>query len=230
VTAPAELLNWWQRGEQHLGTALGRLTDEEFGAPSLLPAWSRAQLLAHLARNADALVNLLGWARTEVETPMYPSPEARDSGIAETAALPPPALRDEVLSATRRLADAVAEMPGPAWSAEVRTPQGHTVPASFVPWMRCREVWVHAVDLDAGVGFADIPDAVLAALADDVFRTWSNREQLPDAAVFAGGREWGTGALAVAGSLPDVVAWLTGRSSGQDLEADGALPTLAGWL
>jgi maleylpyruvate isomerase len=230
MTAPTELLDWWERGEQRLGTALGRLTDEEFPAPSLLPDWSRAQLLAHLARNADALVNLLSWARTGVETPMYPSPGARDAAIAETATLPPAELREEVLDATRRLAGAVAEMPDPAWSVQVRTPQGHTVPASFVPWMRSREVWVHSVDLDAGIGFADIPDDVLAALADDVFRMWDARDQVPDVAVFAGDREWGTGALAVAGPLPEVVAWLTGRSPGTGLAADGPLPTPAVWL
>jgi maleylpyruvate isomerase len=230
MTAPTELLDWWERGEQHVGTALGRLTDEEFPSPSLLPGWSRAQLLAHLARNADGLINLLSWARTGVETPMYASPEARDAGIAETAALPPPELRGEVLDATRRLAATVAEMTSAAWSVQVRTPQGHTVPASFVPWMRSREVWVHSVDLDAGIGFADIPDDVLGALADDVFRAWDARDQVPDVAVFAADREWGTGALAVAGPLPEVVAWLTGRSPGTVLAADGPLPTLPVWL
>jgi maleylpyruvate isomerase len=230
VSAPAELLDWWERGELHLGTALGRLTDEEFGAASLLPGWSRAQLLAHVARNADALVNLLGWARTGVKTPMYPSPEARDELIALTAARPPAELRNDVLSATRRLAGAVREMPDPAWSVEVRTAQGRTVPAAAVPWMRCREVWVHAVDLDAGVDFSDVPDDVLAALADDVFRMWDARQQVPDIAVFAGDREWGSGALAVAGTLPAVVAWLTGRSTGEGLQADGPLPALEVWL
>jgi maleylpyruvate isomerase len=230
MTAPAEMLDWWERGEQHLGTALGRLTDEEFDGPTLLPGWDRSHLLGHLARNADALVNLLTWARTGVETPMYPSPEARDAGIAETATLPPAALREEVLSATRRLAAAVRQLPEPAWSAEVRTMQGRTVPASFVPWMRSREVWVHAIDLDAGIGFADVPDDVLAALADDVFRMWDSRDHVPDVVVFAGDREWGTGSLAVAGTLPAAVAWLTGRSTGQDLQADGPLPALERWL
>ncbi|WP_448616294.1 maleylpyruvate isomerase family mycothiol-dependent enzyme [Modestobacter sp. URMC 112] len=230
MSAPTEVLGWWADGEQHLGTALGRLTDEELAAPSLLPGWSRQQLLAHLARNADALVNLLDWARTGVETPMYPSPEARDAGIAETAALPPARLRGEVLAATGRLAQAVHGLPDEAWTAQVRTAQGRMVPATEVPWMRCREVWVHAVDLDAGVGFADVPDDVLAALVDDVFRMWDRRDQVPDVAVFAGDREWGTGALAVAGPLPEVTAWLTGRSAGTGLEADGPLPALAAWL
>lgn len=220
----------WEQGERHLATALGRLTNEEFDGPSLLPGWTRQHLLAHVARNADALVNLLTWARTGVETPMYPSPEAREAGIAETAALPPTQLRDEVLAATGRLVQAVRSVPEQAWAAEVRTAQGRMVPASEVPWMRCREVWVHAVDLDAGIEFADIPAEVLAALADDVFRMWDRRDQVPDVVVFAGDREWGTGALAVAGPLPAVIAWLTGRSTGEELTADGPVPTLPAWL
>ena len=228
--APTEVLGWWADGEQHLGTALGRLTDEEFDTPSLLPGWSRHRLLAHVARNADALVNLLTWARTGVETPMYASPDAREAGITEAAALPPAQLRGEVLAATGRLATAMRELPDEAWTAQVRTAQGRMVPASEVPWMRCREVWVHAVDLDAGIGFADIPEDVLAALVDDVFRMWDRRDQVPDVAVFAGDREWGTGSLAVAGPLPEVTSWLTGRSTGAGLSADGPLPALAAWL
>jgi maleylpyruvate isomerase len=183
-----------------------------------------------VARNADALVNLLTWARTGVETPMYASPEAREAGIAEAAQLGPAELRAEVLAATGRLAEAMRSVPADAWSAQVRTAQGRMVPAREVPWMRSREVWVHAVDLDAGVGFADVPEDVLAALVDDVFRMWDRRDQVPDVAVFAGDREWGTGALAVAGTLPAVAAWLTGRSDGAGLEADGPLPALAAWL
>jgi maleylpyruvate isomerase len=161
---------------------------------------------------------------------MYPSTGAREAQIEETAGLPDDALRAEVLAATERLAGAVLTLPVEAWSAPVRTAQGREVPAAEVPWMRCREVWVHAVDLDAGGSFADIPEDVLAALVDDVFRRWDARDQVPDVAVFAGDREWGTGALAVAGTLPAVTAWLTGRSSGAGLQADGPLPELAPWL
>ena len=229
MTAPTEQLDWWRQGEEHLGTALGRLTDEELDGPSLLPGWTRAHVLAHLARSADALVNLLTWARTGVETPAYPSAEARDAQIAETAALPPAALRGAVLAATQRLAGAVQDLPEQAWSAQVRTRQGHDLTAAELPWLRAREVWVHSVDLDAGIGFADLPDDVLAAVVDDVFRQWDARDAVPDVALFAGDREWGTGALAVAGTLPAVTAWITGRSDGADLQADGPLPTLAPW-
>ena len=81
---------------------MGRLTDQEFDRPSLLPGWDRRHVVAHVARNADALVNLMTWARTGEETPMYPSVEARDAGIAEAAALDPPALRTELKGGTNR--------------------------------------------------------------------------------------------------------------------------------
>jgi maleylpyruvate isomerase len=230
TTVPAEVLDWWRTGERMLATALGRLTDEEFAAPSLLPGWSRSHVLGHVAGNADALVNLLTWARTGAETPMYASPEERDARIEEVSTLAPDQLRTAVLAATQRLADAVRSTPAEAWSAEVRAFSGRPVPAAEVPWMRCREVYVHAVDLAVGIGFGDLPEDVLAALVDDVFRMWDVRDEVPDVALFAGDREWGTGALAVAGTLPAVTAWVTGRSTGQDLQADGALPTLTPWL
>ena len=229
MTPPATL-GWWVDGERALGTALGRLTDDEFAGPSLLPGWSRGTVLAHVARNADALVNLLTWARSGEETPMYASPEARDAGIAEAAALPPAELRTEVLAATGRLGAAVRALPEEAWSAEVRTAQGRTVPASEVPWMRCREVWVHAIDLDAGVEWEDVPEDVLTALVDDVFRMWQRRGDVPDLTVFCGPRTWGEGAAAVSGALPDVAGWVTGRSPGAPLEADSGLPRLPAWL
>ena len=58
-----------------------RLTDTQIDGPSALPGWNRATLLTHLARNADALGNLLTWARTGVETPMYADPSSRAADI-----------------------------------------------------------------------------------------------------------------------------------------------------
>jgi maleylpyruvate isomerase len=227
---PAEAIDRWERGEQHLATALGRLVEEEFDGPSLLPGWNRRHVLAHLARNADAMVNLLTWARTGTETPAYSSDEVRDAQIEETAARTPEELRADVLGGTARLADAVRKMPPHAWAATVRARQGHEIAATDVIWMRCRECYVHSIDLDSGVEWREVPDDVLAGIADEVFRSWDRTDRVPDVVVFAGDREWGTGALAVSGSLPDVVAWLTGRSTGSGLKADGPLPTLPAWL
>jgi maleylpyruvate isomerase len=227
---PAEAIRRWKQAEAHLGTAIGRLVEEDYDGPSLLPGWNRRHVLAHLARNADAMVNLLTWARTGVETPAYASNEARDAGIAETAKLDPRELEADVLGGIARLNAAVKAMPPHAWTAQLRARQGHAISAADVIWMRCREAYVHSVDLNSGVLFSDIPAAVLAGIVDEVFRAWDRTDRVPDVVLFAGDREWGTGSVAVSGSLADVAAWLTGRSTGDGLRADGDLPTLPAWL
>ena len=230
AAVPTEMIGWWEHGEEALATAVGRLVDEDFPAPSLLPGWTRAHVIAHVVRNADAIGNLLTWARTGVETPMYPSQEARDRGIEETARRSPDELRGDVVAAAAQLAGTVRDLPAQAWAATVRTNRGREVTGADVIWMRCWEVWVHAVDLDSGVGFADLPGEVLAGVVDEVFLAWATRDETPDLVVFAGDREWGSGSLAVAGSLPEVAEWLTGRGDGAGLKADGPLPQLPRWL
>jgi Mycothiol maleylpyruvate isomerase N-terminal domain len=61
-----------------------------------------------------------------------------------------------------------AGLPADAWTHEIVTAQGRSVPASEAPWMRSREVMVHAVDLDAGLTLADLPSDFLAALGTDI--------------------------------------------------------------
>ena len=110
-------------GRRRLAVAgvVDRLTDDDLAADSNLPDWSRAHVVAHLARNADALVNLLTWARTGVETPMYPSREVRNAGIAATAALPPAELRSDYVAACTRLGHAIETMPVDAWPESCAT-------------------------------------------------------------------------------------------------------------
>ena len=227
---PSAVLRWWEDGERFLAGALDRLAGQDLDHPSLLPGWPRRTVVAHVARNADALDNLLTWARTGDETPMYASPEARDAAIAQTAGQPDAELLADCRAAAQRLAAAVRELPEPAWAAEVRTAQGRIVPASEVPWMRCREVWVHTVDLDAGVGFGDISDDVLIALLDDITRTWHRRGETPDVRLSTGARTWGTGPVTVTGDVSRLTAWVSGRSSASGLMADGTPPELPRWL
>ena len=88
MTLPAwdTLAGWAGQGQRAVEQAAARLEPAQVTEPSRLPGWTRGHVLSHLARNADALVNLLTWARTGVETVMYASAEARDEEIAETAA------------------------------------------------------------------------------------------------------------------------------------------------
>src|SRR3954453_20372311 len=129
-------LGWWADGERTVAGLVEHLSDDDLARPSALPDWSRAHVVAHLARNADALVNLLTWARTGVETPMYPAREARNVGIEATAGQPPAELRADYAAACARFADAVDGLPDSAWTATLHNAQGREIPATDVPWMR----------------------------------------------------------------------------------------------
>ena len=220
---------WWTAGERAVGRLVDRMPDDDLAAPSALPDWSRAHVVAHLARNADALVNLLAWARTGVETPMYPSREARDAGIEATAALSPADLRADYAAACARLAEAVENTPADAWDATLRNMQGREIPAREVPWMRAKEVWVHGVDLDAGLAFADLPADFCAALVDDVLGLFAARDEVPDVTLVASDvdRTWGSGAAQVQGAAGAIAAWLT-RSDDSGLTGD--VPSAPRWL
>ncbi len=95
------------------------MSDDQAREPSLLPGWSRGHLLTHIARNADSLRNLLIWARTGVETPQYPSGEARDEGIAAGASQPASELSEDVDASAEQLAAEAARLNGTNWAAEV---------------------------------------------------------------------------------------------------------------
>jgi maleylpyruvate isomerase len=228
VTEP-QVLRWWADSELAVAGRLDALTDDDLAAPSGLPDWSRAHVVAHLARNADALVNLLTWARTGVETPMYPSREARDAGIAATAEELPEELRADYAAACARLAVAIETMPASAWTAEVRNMQGRTVPATHVPWLRAKEMWVHGVDLRAGLSFDDLPPAFCIALVDEVLTLFAGRGDAPDVTIVATDvdRTWGSGTARVEGPVTAVAAWLT-RADASGLT--GEVPAPPAWL
>ncbi|MFD0362038.1 maleylpyruvate isomerase family mycothiol-dependent enzyme [Nocardia sp. GCM10030253] len=211
-----------------------RLTDSDVTEPSLLPGWTRGHVLAHLARNADSLVNLLLWARTGIETPQYASMLIRDADIEAGAPRPlADQLADNEAAANRWLALAL-EAPAAAWEATVRTRQGRPIPATEVIWMRLQEVEIHHVDLAAGYQPADWPTDFVTRLlpraAADLTKAAS------DTAAFAihatdTGFTATIGATApshtVSGPATSLLAWLLGRSTGADLT--GNLPTLPAW-
>jgi maleylpyruvate isomerase len=217
---------WAREGTARFVAAVAGLTDEQLREPSALAGWSRAHVVAHVARNADALVNLMEWARTGVETPMYASPRQRADDIERGAGLPAAELRADLLGTSERFAARVAAMPAEAWRAEVRTRQGRRIPGAEVFWMRSREVWVHQADLGTGLTFAGFPEDFLVELIGDVTGALTG----PGLRIEAGGRSWtmGAGGATVSGTPAAVAAWLTGRSAGADVE--GTKPELPDWL
>lgn len=238
--APAEHVELMRAGEAHVLGLVAALDDGALAAPSLLPGWRRAHVVAHLARNADALGNLFAWATTGVERPMYTSAEQRAEGIDSSAEQAPDALRADVEAASARLLRTVETLPAEAWDAPVRTARGRAITAAEVPWMRIRETWVHAVDLGTGASFDDIPGPVVDELLAEVAGGLTGRADdcPPMTVVEAGGsRSWALGPaegrVEVAGPPPALLAWLIGRSDGATLSTTPAaarLPVPPAWL
>ncbi|SNR22914.1 maleylpyruvate isomerase family mycothiol-dependent enzyme [Actinomadura mexicana] len=190
---------WTDRGTARFLATLDRLTDDELSASTRLDGWTRRHVVAHVHGNAEALRRLLSWAATGVENRMYAGPEQRSAEIEELSALPAGELRALVHRSASRLGADMDALPEDAWDIPVVTAQGRTVPAAEISWMRAREVWVHTVDLDAGVTFADLPDDLNAALVVDAASKQANKG---NAARLA---EWLTGRTA---NAPELTPWL----------------------
>ena len=229
---PEQTLAWMADGTERLLADQAALSEEALAAPTALPGWSRRYLLAHVAANAEALRNLVHWARTGEERRMYASSEQRDADIAEGSLLPAAELRAWIQSSAQALAADLAAMPGQAWDAKVITAQGLSRSAHEIPWMRCREVYIHTIDLGAGSQWGDLPAGFLAALLDDVTARRSSVGGGPALAVAATdtGHTWevaGSGAaIPVSAALADLVPYLTGRPA-PELKSAPALPA---WL
>ena len=234
-----ESLDWMRGGEIFLSAQISALAAGGIGEPSLLPGWARAHVITHLAGNAHGLLNLLTWARTGVETPMYPSPQARRDAIEQGARLPAAALIGEIGASSAALAAAVAQMPEQAWQNTVRSALGRTIPASEVPWMRSREVWIHSVDLDAGAWFDAFPAAFVDRLLTEVAGMLAGHAECPAVTLAPDDRSraWSLGpaesSVTVRGAAADLLGWAVGRSRrGLPASITGRepLPRLPRWL
>ena len=74
-----------QATDRLLATVDG-FSDADVRASSGLPDWTRAHVLTHIARNADAMARLTHYARTGEEQAMYPGgPPARNAAISDTS-------------------------------------------------------------------------------------------------------------------------------------------------
>lgn len=144
-----------------LGTAR-ILTEPDLRAPSLLPGWTRAHILAHLARGADAMRNLLGGARSGQDRPAYASAEARQADIEQGAGLSPKELTADLADSAMAWRTVARQLPDDAWQVPVRILDSAPFPADQLLTGRLVEVELHHCDLGAGYGPTDWP----AAFAD----------------------------------------------------------------
>lgn len=227
---------WMQQGTELFTASLAHVSDQQLAGPTDLPGWTGKHVLAHVCANAEALLNLVHWARTGEVTPMYSSPTQRNEDIEAGALTEAADLRDWYARSTAALAEGIGSLTDEEWGHEVVTAQGRTVQATELPWMRSRELMIHAIDL-GGIGFPDLPADFSAALVADIVGKRSRTPEHPavrasatDASVVA--EIPGAGdPIVVSAPLAELTAWLAGRPGAPATDADGHdLPTLPAWL
>jgi len=211
------------------------LSPEQIREPSLLPDWTKGHVLTHVARNADGFRNLLTWAQTGVETPMYASAEARAADIEAGAGRSGDELKADVADSAQALLEKARELPEEAWLAEVRGIRGPAEPVWSMFGRRLFEVEVHHADLGVGYGPADWPDWFVS---DELYRVcgWlAVNPQAPTAVLTDAGsgrqyflRTQDGSDLVITGPGYALLAWLIGRESDGELSVDpeGALPDI----
>ncbi|MEU0023919.1 maleylpyruvate isomerase family mycothiol-dependent enzyme [Streptomyces sp. NPDC006335] len=210
---------------ERLLTAAAKMDNAGVTESSRLPGWSRGHVLAHLSRNADALVNVLRGR------PMYPSAEARDADIERDAPRPLDAQLADLRESAARFQEAGA---APAdWSRTVELRNGVTDSASRVPFRRWVEVELHHVDLGIGYELEDLPEDFTQREIDFLTERFRGHPDVPALVIEEGdGRRIPTGrdgdpALVVTGRQADLLGWLAGRRDGSALTVHGGtLPAL----
>ena len=148
------------------------ITETDLRAPSLLPGWTRAHVLAHVARNADALRNLLVGVRTGQDRPAYASAEARDAGIEQGAGRPAKDLMADLADSAMAFRFVSRRLPDDGWRVPVRILDSAPFPAADLLTRRLVEVELHHCDLGAGYGPDGWPAAFAALDLGEPMRSW----------------------------------------------------------
>lgn len=212
-------------------TTCQQVSGEETTRPSLCEGWNAAHLMTHVARNADALSNLVLWAQDGVERDAYESDERREADIETGAARCWSQIVEDVETTAARFRELAHTLTGPAGKAEVRTRTGNTVRGHQVISMRINEVVFHHVDLDAGYGFDDADPGWLARTLRQGVRQWESRGDAPSLTLMPEGLDamaLGGGGPGVAGNPGNLLLWLS-RGRIVDLRTDVDLPQPPPW-
>lgn len=203
--------------ERLLATA-AELTEETVRAPSLCEGWTRAHVLSHVARNAEALARLCRAGLTGTAETMYAADDVRDADVETGAGLAVAELVAAVRATAESLTPLLARVGAAGRDLEgrtvERTPGGRRVPVDRAPFLRLREVVVHHVDLDAGFSFADVPPGLAQLLLDNAMRTLREHPAAPSVkirTVEGDVHVVGDGAAYVTGSRAGVLLWLLRR-------------------
>lgn len=230
----ADVLAALDASTQSLVRTVETMRDDQVVEPSLLPNWTRGHVLTHLARNGDALLNLVTWARTGTETPMYPSPEHRAADIEAGAARSVREHLVDISTSADRLKAALDSLTAEQWQRTIAWGRdSRETPAASIPVLRRVEVEVHHVDLDLDYTLAHLPEDLIEWMIADRAADLSARDDLGGFVLTANDDEgrWVVkgGGPEITGTPPSLLGWLLGRTDGIGLYSEQPLPQLGAW-
>jgi maleylpyruvate isomerase len=211
-------------------TAAG-LDDKTVRAFSLCEGWTRAHVLSHIARNADALGNLVSWAITGTPSAMYASPEAREADIVAGSTRGVKEILIDVEGSAARFASAAASLAGPPEYFEVEMRAGRRVLGGQLPTLRLMEVVFHHVDLAAGYTFDDADAGFVTRAIANAIQRISASGQAPSITLRSDeGGTWSSagGAQEVTGSNAGLLLWLA-RGDAAGVSSEEPLLRLPAW-
>jgi maleylpyruvate isomerase len=189
---PTRAIQLCEAAHDRLMATVEGITDEEVQAPSRLPGWTIAQVLTHIARNADGHTRRLEGALRGVSVPRYPGgPAQRNDDINEGARRPVADIVADLGRAQRRLSSVWDRSVAAAWAHAELGGDDHW-PTTESPVRRLREVEVHHVDLGLGYEPSDWSEDYVAWELPELLATVPSRLQRID-------------------DVRALVAWLSGR-------------------
>jgi maleylpyruvate isomerase len=221
-----------QRESGMMMATVASLAEDELRKPSKCGGWTRAHVITHLARGADALTNLATWAVTGQETAAYKSREDRDVDIEAGAKRAAAELVADLEQANFRLLEAF-------WALKDGV-QVETLPSLFsgeinafsLPARRTTELIIHHDDLDTTWEWHEADsDSILDAIDVCVLRLQANSDS-PGLQIVAGeGDVWtvGDGSYRIEGYYDELLPFLAREQVEQGLQFEGQLPKLPPW-
>ncbi len=172
---------------------LAPLTDADFRAPSLLPRYTRGQVVTHVANKARAHVLVLGGPEAgeirQIHPDGYDPDLAADLGAGRSAA----ELRTDLAQCFESLESAWDTLDDALWDRQGLMALGRRTMAEIVEH-HLRNVEVHHVDLDIGYRPRDWPSVLVDCELPKRLRSLPNRAD-----------------------HAELLAWLFGRAPAPDL-------------
>ena len=215
--------------------ALTELDDRELQAPSLLPGWSRAHVVTHLARQADALTHALTAVLNGEDAWMYSSQTVRDEEIHQGASRGADELREDAEASAARFREVAGRLDGEHLDRPIsRLPGGPAfMTAGETATKRWIELEIHHADLGLDYKNADWPvefsQLMIGARQDEL--GLDGPSMVLTSTDVDGLWKLGSGqGPEVSGTAAALASWLVGRGEGSGLvSSTGELPRLGRW-